>query len=261
MALQTPPKTGAREISTTGLYCYGVTWAETARPQQAAGLGGKPVEPVRFEELAALASRAPAGKVRARRADLMCHFDVLRSAFERGTVIPLRFGIVFDDEETIVEEFLKPRRDELVGLLRELRDRVELRVTAHYREEAILAEIVRENRRVAKLREASKHGRTPQPLLIELGELVAAEFQARTNRDAHMILDRLGSLALGQEVDEEPIEHQVLRASFLVERKRIPAFDAAMDDLASGQAGRIDFKYVGPLPPHSFVSLTRGGRR
>src|SRR5438874_719826 len=132
MALKTPPKTGAREISTS-LYCYGVTWAETARPQQAAGLAGKSVEPVRFEEL------------------------------------------------------------------------------------------------------------------------VAREMQARTNRDARAILDRLGLLALGQEVDEEPIEHQVLRASFLVERKRVPAFDAAMEDIASGQAGRIDFKYVGPLPPHSFV--------
>jgi Gas vesicle synthesis protein GvpL/GvpF len=33
------------------------------------------------------------------------------------------------------------------------------------------------------------------------------------------------------------------------------AFDGAMDDLAKAQAGRIDFTYVGPLPPHSFVSL------
>jgi len=136
MALETPPKTGAREISTS-LYCYGVTWAETARPQEAAGLAGKSVEPVRFEELAALTSEAPPGKVRARRADLMCHFDVLSSAFERGTVIPLRFGIVFDDEATLVEELLRPRRDELVALLRELGDCVELRVSAHYREEAI----------------------------------------------------------------------------------------------------------------------------
>ena len=252
MALQTPPKTGAREISTS-LYCYGVTWAETARPQPAAGLAGKSVEPVRFDELAALTSEAPPGKVRARRADLMCHFDVLSTAFERGTVIPLRFGMVFDDEATLIEELLRPRRDELVALLRELGDRVELRVSAHYREEAILAEIVRENPRVARLR-----GERSQPLLIELGELVARELQARTNRDARAILERLGSLALGQEVDEEPIEHQVLRASFLVERKRVPAFDAAMEDIASGQAGRIDFKYVGPLPPHSFVGLEAG---
>src|SRR5919201_2067054 len=236
MAVQSPPS--------TALYCYGVTWAEVARSQPSAGLGGKPVEPVCHEELAALASEAPPGKVRARRADLMCHFDVLGSAF--------------DDEATLVQKLLRPRHDELVGLLRELRDRVELRVTAHYREEAILAEIVHENRRVARLREAAKAGAAPQPALLELGELVAAELRARTVRDARAIVERLGALAGAHELDDEPIEHQVLRASFLVERKRIRAFDAAMEDLASGQAGRIDFKYVGPLPPHSFVGLEAG---
>ena len=58
-----------------------------------------------------------------------------------------------------------------------------------------------------------------------------------------------------QAVDQEPIEHQVLRASFLVERGHVSAFDAAMDDLAREHAGRIRFKYVGPLAPHSFVSV------
>jgi hypothetical protein len=239
MAVQSPPF--------TALYCYGVTWADAAEAQRSGGLAGKSVEPVRFEELAALASEAPEGKIRARRADLMCHFDVLARAFERGTVIPLRFGIVLED---VVEDFLRPRRDELVRLLQELQGRVELRVTAHYREEAILAEIVRENARVARLR-----GQSSQGLLMELGELVAGELQARTNRDARAILDTLQPLVIDHEVDEEPIEHQVLRASFLVERKQVPAFDSAMEDLASGQAGRIDFKYMGPLPPHSFVSL------
>ena len=242
MAVQSPPL--------TALYCYGVTWADAAEAQRSGGLAGKSVEPVRFEQLAALTSEAPEGKIRARRADLMCHFDVLSRAFERGTVIPLRFGIVLED---VVEDFLRPRHDELVRLLRELDGRVELRVTAHYREEAILGEIIRENPRVARLR-----GESSQAQLIELGELVARELRARTDHDARAILDRLRKLALDQEVDEEPIEHQVLRASFLVERKKVPAFDKAMEDLASGQAGRIDFKYVGPLPPHSFVGLEAG---
>ena len=83
----------------------------------------------------------------------------------------------------------------------------------------------------------------------------ADELRVRTSRDARAILDRLGSVAVDRQVDEELIEDQVLRASFLVERKHVPAFDKAMDELASGQAGRIDFKYVGPLPPHSFVGL------
>jgi hypothetical protein len=253
MALQTPPTRAPRELS-TALYCYGVTSAEDAASQPEAGLAEASVEPVRFRKLAALVSAAPAGKVRARRADLLRHFGVLATAFERGTVVPLRFGIVFDDEESLVRDFLEPRHDELAGLLRELRDRVELRVTAHYREEAVLAEIVQESPRVARLRERTQRHGSP-PLLIELGELVSAELQARTARDARAILERLGSIALAYDVSEEQIEHQLLRASFLVERKRLKAFDEAMDELAAAQAGRVDFSYVGPLPPHSFVKL------
>jgi len=253
MALQTPPTRAPRELS-TALYCYGVTSAGDAASQPDAGLGGASVEPVHFQKLAALTSAAPPGKVRARRADLLRHFDVLAAAFERGTVVPLRFGIVFDHEASLVRDFLEPRHDELAGLLRDLRDRVELRVTAHYREQAVLAEIVQQSPRVARLREQTQ-GHASPPLLMELGELVAAELQARTARDARAILERLGRLALAYDVSDEQIEHQLLRASFLVERKRLKAFDKAMDELAGSQAGRIDFSYVGPLPPHSFVKL------
>ena len=304
MAVQSPPSTSTGEISKTALYCYGVAQADAVRPQPDAGLAGKSVEPVRHGALAALTSQAPPGKVRARRADLLCHFEVLRRALDDGTVLPLRFGTVFESEEQLVEAFLQPRHDELVALLAEMRGRVELRVTAHYREEAILAEIVRENARVARLRgqssqalqielgelvaaELEEEGKVldqeailaeivrenqrvarlreatrtepAQPHLLELGELVANELRARTDRDARALLHRLGSLALDYEFDEQPIENQVLRASFLVSRERVPVFDAAMDELAAKQAGRIDFTYVGPLPPHSFVHLTHEG--
>jgi gas vesicle protein GvpL/GvpF len=251
MSVQSPPS--------TALYCYGVMSAAAAKPQRGSGLGGEPVEPVTFGELAALTSHVAPGTAKARRSELLRHFDVLAKAFDNGTVLPLRFGIVFDDEQSLVDQFLQPRHDELLGLLRDLRERVELRVTAYYREDAILAEIVRENKRVARLREATRET-AAQPLLIELGELVAAELQARTARDRRALIERLRKLALDHQVDEEPIENQVLRASFLVDQRRVKAFDDAMEDLASTQAGRIDFKYVGPLPPHSFVGLTHEGR-
>jgi hypothetical protein len=252
MALQTPP---TRAPLSTALYCYGVTSADDVALQPNAGLAGASVEPVRFRKLAALTSAAPPGKVRARRADLLRHFEVLATAFERGTVVPLRFGIVFDDKDSLVRDFLEPRHDELAGLLRELRDRVELRVTAHYREEAVLGEIVRQSPRVARLREQTQGGGGSPPLLLELGELVSAELQARTARDVRSIAERLAAIALAYDVSDEQIEHQLLRASFLVERKRMKAFDEAMEELAAAQAGRVDFSYVGPLPPHSFVSL------
>jgi hypothetical protein len=259
MALQTPPRPDA-DASATGLYCYGVTSARDAAPPSVGGLDGKPVRPIVHRELAALVGEAPAG-LRARRRDLLAHFDVLGTAFERGTVLPLRFGIVFDDEAALVREFLDPRHDELVSLLRELRDCVELRVSAQYREDAILAEAVRQNPRIARLREETRGVSGKHPALVELGELVAAEVQARTARDARSLLERLRPLASRHDLDQEPIEYQLLRGSFLVQRGRVSKFEAELERFAADNAGRVDVKCVGPLPPHSFVALDAGGRR
>ena len=258
MSVQDPPA-GTADAATAvkALYVYGVTWADAARKRTAAGIGKADVGLVLFEDLAALTSPLESPKIRARRRDLMTHSEVLGAALEDGTVLPLSFGTVFESAEAVVRDFLEPRRDELRRLLRELEGRVELSVKAFYREEAILAEIVRENPRIARLREAVRSGpeAATYGLRIELGELVAAELRGRARRDAEAILERVRPLAVGVEVEDEPVEHQVLRASFLVERGRVGAFDEAMDELARRQESRIHFKYLGPLPPHSFVSL------
>jgi Gas vesicle synthesis protein GvpL/GvpF len=258
VTVQDPRAGTAEPIGATALYCYGVVWAASARGQ-AAGLGGAPVRGVRFDDVAALTSAIASGRVRARRRDVLRHSEVLTAALAEGTVLPLRFGTVFDSEEAIVSDFLEPRHDELTALLREFDGRVELTVKAFFREESILGEIVRENPRVARLREATRSGADAATygLRIELGEVVAGELQARARRDAEAILDRLRPLALDVAVEEEPIEHQVLRASFLVERERVGPFDQAMDELARQQAERMHFKYLGPLPPHSFVAVER----
>jgi hypothetical protein len=254
MAVQSPPS------SATGLYCYGVVASRDAKSQRGGGLDAKPVTTIVHDDLAALVSEAPSS-VRAKRRDLLAHFDVLGAAFEHGTVLPARFGIVFDDEESLVRELLAPRHDELKGLLKELDDRVELRVTAHHRPEQVLAESVVQNPRIAKLREATRGTTGAHPALIELGELVTNDLRRRVAQDAQTLLGRLEPLSERYELDQEPIEYQVLRGSFLVRRKRVSAFEKALQAFAAENADRVDVKLIGPLPPHSFVELTHGERR
>jgi Gas vesicle synthesis protein GvpL/GvpF len=251
------PPTAEPPACATALYCYGITWAKAARAQPDTGVSGESVEPVVHQELAALTSGVGSTKVRPRRRDLLNHSNVLSAALEQGTVLPLRFGIVFENEAELVDGFLRPRHDELTALLRTFEGRVELTVKAYYREEAILAEIVRENPRIARLRRATRGAGEVSafPLRVELGERTAGELETRTRRDRHALLDRLRPLALESKVDEEWIEHQVLRASFLVEREHVPAFDEVMNEIAQKEAPRMHFKYTGPLAPHSFVSL------
>ncbi len=243
--------------ATKPLYVYGIVRDDDVRAPTVPGVAGADVGVVRSGKLAALTSTVADPKVRARRRDLMAHSDVLSGALERGTVLPLQFGIVFEDADAVTSELLEQHHDELERLLGELDGRVELSVKAFYVEEAILGEIIRDNRRVARLREATRTGSEAATYgaRIELGELVAAELRSRGQRDGAAILDRLGPLAVDVKLADEPVEHEVLRASFLVERKKLKAFDEAMNDIARSQDGRMRFKYLGPLAPHSFVSF------
>jgi hypothetical protein len=252
--LETPARTGL------ATYVYGVVAADAASGVNVSGVGDTDVGVLPFRDVAALVSDVPV-PIRAKRRELLSHSEVLNQAAASGTVLPLRFGTTFPDADAVVGDFLEPRYDELRGLLAKFEGRAELMVKAFYHEDAILAEIVRDEPRIARLSAITRERpeAATQAERIELGSAVAAALDARTRADAARILDTLRPFALDVWVDDTPIEHQVLRASVLVERDRVQATDEALSALAERNAGRIHFKYVGPLPPHSFVSLSHGG--
>jgi Gas vesicle synthesis protein GvpL/GvpF len=261
--VEEPPTATAEPLTKAAVYCYGVVWASSATDPSTLGVADAPVEIVRVQDLAALTSRIESTRVRARRRDLLRHSEVLIDALDKGTVLPLRFGTVFASVGELVSDFLEARHEELASLLREFEGYVELTVKAFYRESVILGEIVQQNPRVAQLREATRSGADAAryPLRVELGERIADELRSRTRRDAQELLGFLRPLARAVEIDGEPIEHQVLRASFLVDRKDVPAFDRTMDELARERSERMQFKYIGPLAPHSFVNLLPSEQR
>ncbi|MHB8658893.1 MAG: GvpL/GvpF family gas vesicle protein [Solirubrobacteraceae bacterium] len=237
-------------------YVYGVLSAEV-EPPEIEGIGGAPLQEVRSEGLAALVSDLGEHELALGREEMTTHARVLERALERGTVLPMRFGVVMDGEEAVRRALLDAHRTELAGQLREMTGKVELRLRAVYEETRLMDEVVRENADVAQLREslrdapedATYYGR------IQLGEMVAAAAERKREQDAGQILDRLNGLALATEVGESTNPRIVLNASFLAEREQMGQFDAVVDDIGREQAGRMRLKYTGPLPPHSFVRL------
>lgn len=232
-------------------YVYGITWA-TSASSYADGVGGEGVEPVVHGAVAALVSALPDATVRARRRDLVRHARVIQDAFESDTVVPLRFGTVFQSGADVVADVLEPHHDELVALLRRLAGLAELTVRAFYDQDAVLAEIVREDRSVAALRESAIASSDPA-LHLQLGEAVADRLEARRETDAGLVLSAVVPLTHDVVVEERQADLEVLRAALLVDRTNIAAVDAAMDEVARSREGVIRFKYAGPLPPHHFV--------
>lgn len=240
--------------SPPAVYVYGVTRSGTSL-RRLTGLADAAVDLVEHGELAAIVSDAPPGLLRAKRRDVLRHTEVLQRALESETVLPLAFGIVFANRSSVVEDLLGARYEELVGLMQRFDALVELTVRAFYREDVVLAEIVRDDRGIAELREATQAGRVPEGARVKLGEAVAQQLDVRRARDSDALLGRLLPLARDVVVEERRAEYEVLRASFLVERHTMERFDARMQELAREQDERMLFKYTGPLAPHSFVSL------
>ena len=233
---------------------YGIVPAETPLDGAPAGIGGAPVGPVVSGGLAALVSPVEGEELHATRRDLLSHSAVLEHAVAAGPVLPLRFGIVLRDEDAVAAELLEPRHDELTALLEQFERLVELRVKAFYVEEAVLREIVRSDPAIARLNEATRGASeaAAHPHRVRLGEAVARALEAQRESDAGAIFARLRPLA-EDAVVEDGETSLAFTASFLVDRGRVEAFDEAMDELAREHEGRMTFKYLGPLPPHSFV--------
>jgi Gas vesicle synthesis protein GvpL/GvpF len=237
-------------------YIYGIVEPATKAPGER-GIADAPLALVAGEEAAALVSEIDRDEVRLGREAILIHTRVLERAMARGTVLPMRFGVVMSGPEEIRTRLLDEHAAELRAQLAELRGKVEIRIRASYHEESLLREVVRENPEIASLRaslrdrpdDATYYGR------IRLGELVAAAVEDRREHDAQAILDALASTALA--VDETPPAHErvAVQASFLLDRARLTEFNKIVDEVANGYGGRVRFKYTGPLPPHSFVEL------
>lgn len=242
----------------TAAYVYGVTWADRARGG-AEGVRGGAVTTVEHGELAAIVSDAGSEPLRAKRRDLLRHSDVLQDAFARAPVLPFRFGTVLVSHESVVDDLLVPRYEELVSLLQRFDGLSELRLHARFVEDVVLAEIVRDNPRISALREATRTAPPSDPRRLELGETVARELAARRGAAADALVSSLVGAAVEVHVDEPRDTLEVARASFLVDRKGARTLEKRAEEMAADESGRIELELVGPMPPHTFVSFHAGG--
>jgi hypothetical protein len=237
-------------------YVYGIVDASAAAPA-GKGIGGAPLSTIRGDEAAALVSELDGDQVRLGRDEVLLHAKVLEDALARGTVLPMRFGVVMSGPDEVRARLLDEHGSELREQLAEYAGKVEVRIRGTYEEESLLRAAVRENPEIAALREAVR--RHPDDATyyerIRLGELVANAVETRRKRDADTIVEALADAALAVDEGEPMHERVAVQASFLVERARLDEFNRILDEVADGYGGEIRFKYTGPLPPHSFVEL------
>jgi Gas vesicle synthesis protein GvpL/GvpF len=119
---------------------------------------------------------------------------------------------------------------------------------------------VRERPELAELRE-SLRGR-PGPATyyerIRLGELVANAVAGKREEISGLVAGTLGRFAAATKLGDPLHEQMLANVAFLVDRSRLPEFDAAVDALDRELDEHVRLRYTGPLPPHNFVDVEAG---
>lgn len=215
------------------------------------GVGEAPAElrAVRSGALRAVVSDAPQDLSVARR-DLEAHNEVQGRLWAGGSILPLGFGYVAEDEDA-VRAVLESRAEEFSQRLDELAGRAEFNVKGVQDEDGLLRTILEESEQARALNERAREGGSYEDRLA-LGQLIAQEVQSRQEAQAEEVLAALRPLALSEKVSP-PSRQYFVNASFLVDGERAQEFTRAGQALAERLAEGVGLRVRGPLPPYSFA--------
>jgi hypothetical protein len=247
-------------VEAEGKYLYCIIGAPAPVTFDSPGMGGRGdvVHTLAVGRLAAVVSDTLLTEYENNRRNMMAHTKVLEEVMARHTLLPVRFGTVATGADLISARILRERREELAELLEMMRGRLELGLKVSWREDVIFAEVLDENPAIRKLRD-SLVGRSPEKSHFErirLGELIGQALERKRREDEERILERTRPFVHKTRLNKPIGDRMVLNAAFLVEAAQEAALDRTIDELDRAWGGRLSFKYVGPVPPYNFVTIT-----
>ena len=239
-----------------GWFVYALVDAGVDLPGDLTGLDGEPVEAVECGRVAAVVSQYRIERPTGRAADLLAFHEVVdRLAHELDAVVPVRFGSVLPDRESIVEELLAPDEPWFVELADRVRGRVQLTVQALYDQDAVLREVVESDPEIARLRSLTRD--LPDEVAtgerVRLGELVAAAVDHRREVDAGALLDEVLPFVEGYVLRPVSGLERVLDVALLVDPARRDELETRLERLAEEVHDRMRLRLVGPTAAYDFA--------
>ena len=186
---------------------------------------------------------------------LAAHQRVGERAMAKYPILPVKFGTILASLEE-VQAALEGWQEKLSAALSELGDAKEIEVVATWDLQRTFAEIACQPE-IAALAAATA-GRPAEETLasrIEIGRLVKESLERRREEYRERIVGELSRRARDVQVNPILADQMVANVALLVERAGLDALYDQVSRLDEGFEGRLNFRCIGPLPPHSFATV------
>jgi hypothetical protein len=247
------------EATKEGVYVYCIIEGREPTSFGAIGIGGfgHEVYTICNGDLAAVVSNSPMTKYSVSRENTLSHERVIEKVMCEHTVLPVRFGTIAGDEET-VKKVLRKEHDRFDMLLQRMRGKKELGLKVIFKKEAIYSDILENYKEISNAKQ--KIGSLPATKSyyerVKIGQMVEQALENEKETARQTILNVLSPLAVDRRLNEPYGELMIVNAAFLVEVGREAEFDQMVDELAERFVEKMKFKYVGTVPPFNFINLT-----
>lgn len=188
----------------------------------------------------------------ATRESMSRYTEVLCQVIKLTTVVPLRFGTLFDKKEDICA-VLKREKKNYLKLLANLDNKIEVELRVWWKKESF-QETMLKNKHLGRWKAALEKGEGQGYDVVEFGKAImeAADYERKEVEKAFQAM--LRPLAVKWVVKDPMDEFQAFDGVYLVERQKEGEFDQAVGVLYKKYSETMIFKYTGPWAPHHFVN-------
>jgi hypothetical protein len=237
------------------LHLYGLARTGSPIPPDLTGLGGNKILTETHGAILAVVGVVRGPVVETTRDNLLAHARVLEAIAASTTVLPMQFGVLFDETEQM-RKVLETSHDRLMKLLDRFEGTVEMLVKAFYLEELVYKDVVRDNPEIARLRERTRS--LPEDATyydrIRLGELVQSALEELRGRDQAAIKDALSPHSIDIREEQPATAMMAAHIALLIERDAITSVTETVEGMRERFGPRMKLKVVGPLPPYTFAA-------
>jgi hypothetical protein len=238
-------------------YIYGIIEEPESRRFNFSGVGDAEVYTINRQRLGAVVSDTGLAEIDPTRKNVRAHTVVQDELLMSYTLLPMGFGMIANGKDDMLK-LLEKNYQGLMDELKRLGGKVEVGLKVFWDQEAMVKELQGGSQELTKLKARINDAPSPieaQRLLAEAGmliERIALDWKAKYADRVYTILKEL---SIDARLNNPLGVKNILNASFLIERARESDFKKEVFRLDSQYQGKVNFKYVGPLAPYSFVNL------
>ena len=239
------------------LYLYGIFPNTIPETLELEGLDKQPVHSQVVDEFCFLYSEARQEKYLASRRNLLTHEKVLEQTMHAGfrVLLPLRFGLVVKDWETIMSQLINPHKDQLNQLFQKLAGKREVSIKIFWDAKAELQTMMESHQDLKQQRDNMEGKKLSMEEVIQIGQLIESNLLARKQAVIEVFSQELNPFAQEIVVSDPMTEEMIYNAAFLIPWESESEFNNLKSSFKMSICDRLRIRYNNFTAPYTFAQL------